>query len=403
MSSITKGNLSSTDNTLAFPIHPSNKSRNDEFIAPQSTKQYLRQETRNSPQLKNSDTDKYLKSNHFQSTSIPDFITTNSAMNYSKFESSSNGFNNQRQPSQSDIRSDVDFYNKQAYKRALDQQVIEKELNRFEQKKANKISELETMSQYPFGRRTDPNNYLSYDNSRYSQLNSYQPDFKYQAPFYRDETLHRLDKNNIIEKPNSLSADTPPYDPIKHRNGFQEGYNYNPWGRPGGGAPLIDPNTGRKYTKITGQLGYDQIGLSNEERLKLLKTRPLTLEEQKYDMGVEKERKRHENEVYKARAGDVATWITDLESARRVHLSTNNGAHLQITNVTRDKINLESVRRSQNDKALIYHNELGQQMEEKNRQTKLFKLKDDVAGIEHTRKWDDWVCFLNKTIIIYFY
>jgi len=246
------------------------------------------------------------------------------------------------------------------------------------------------MSQYPFGRRTDPNNYLSYDNSRYSQLNSYQPDFKYQAPFYRDETLHRLDKNNIIEKPNSLSADTPPYDPIKHRNGFQEGYNYNPWGRPGGGAPLIDPNTGRKYTKITGQLGYDQIGLSNEERLKLLKTRPLTLEEQKYDMGVEKERKRHENEVYKARAGDVATWITDLESARRVHLSTNNGAHLQITNVTRDKINLESVRRSQNDKALIYHNELGQQMEEKNRQTKLFKLKDDVAGIEHTRKWDDW-------------
>jgi len=103
---------------------------------------------------------------------------------------------------------------------------------------------------------------------------------------------------------------------------------------------MIDPNTGRKYTKISGQLGYDQIGMSLDERAKIVRYRPVTLEEQKYEMNIEKERKRQENESYKAKAGDVVTWITGLESARLVHLNSNKGAHLPVTNVTREKINL---------------------------------------------------------------
>ncbi len=164
------------------------------------------------------------------------------------------------------------------------------------------------------------------------------------------------------------------------------------WGKPGGGAPMIDPGTGRKYTKITGQLGWDQLGLSPDKRAEMARMRPATLEEQKYDMSIERERKRVENENYKARAGDVATWISALENARLTNLNNNNGAHLSVTNVTREKINLESVRR-QNDNAKTYHDELAKQLEERNRQTKLHKLKDDVAGIEHTKKWDDWVFF----------
>ena len=153
---------------------------------------------------------------------------------------------------------------------------------------------------------------------------------------------------------------------------------------------MIDPDTGRKYTKITGQLGWDQMGMSNEQRADLARMRPTALEEQKYDINVERERKRVEKEVYKARAGDVATWISALENTRLTNLNTINGAHLPVTNVTRDKINLESVRR-QNENAKLYHDELGKQLEERTRQMKLHKLKDDVAGIEHTKKWDDWV------------
>lgn len=154
---------------------------------------------------------------------------------------------------------------------------------------------------------------------------------------------------------------------------------------------MIDPNTGRKFTKYSGQVWYDTIGLSPDDRAKLYadRNRPLTLEEQRREVEVEKQRKREEEAVYKSRAGDVATWITEIENQRK----KNNvyGAHLLHTNVTREKINLEYARRNVKPETRSYHDELGVQLEERHRNNKLHKLKDDVAGIEHTRKWDDWV------------
>jgi hypothetical protein len=233
---IIKGNSSSIDNTLAFPIKPikieQSKNIQDEFnsqflIKPLSrTSMYSLNENQPSIQNNNgfqtagnkySNTDKYLKTNqNFESTSIHNFSANNNT-NFEKFESSSTGFNqnqpilNHRSPSQNSIRYDVDFYNKQAYKNALDQQVIEKELSKFEQKKANKKSELDLLSQYPFGRRTDPFTYLT--DKTYYQSNQFYQDYDLgKTPFYREEpSLPKLNKNTIIEKPNSLSADIPPY------------------------------------------------------------------------------------------------------------------------------------------------------------------------------------------------
>lgn len=85
----------------------------------------------------------------------------------------------------------------------------------------------------------------------------------------------------------------------------------------------------------------------------------------------------------------MATWITEIEKMRNMY--RQHGAHLPHTNVTRDKINQEQARRFANMQAKNYHDELGIQLEEKHRNKLLFKLKEDVAGIEHTRKWDDWV------------
>src|SRR5207253_703177 len=110
-----------------------------------------------------------------------------------------------------------------------------------------------------------------------------------------------------------------------------------------------------------------------------------TLEEQKYEMESERQRKQFENDMYKSRGADVASWIKELEGQRK----RGSNAHLQHTNVTRDKINQEAARRHPTDKT--YHDELGMQQEERNRSNLLYKLKDDVAGIEHTKKWDDWV------------
>lgn len=156
---------------------------------------------------------------------------------------------------------------------------------------------------------------------------------------------------------------------------------------------MIDPSTGKKFTKYTGQVWYDTIGLSPDERAKLYadKNRPLTLEEQKNEMEIEKQRRRYEEASYKSRTGDLATWISDLEN-QRLNKIAHGGAHLNHTNVTREKINLEYARKNNiNESTKIYHDELGQQLEERHRQNKLYKLKEDVAGIEHAKKWDDWV------------
>lgn len=79
-----------------------------------------------------------------------------------------------------------------------------------------------------------------------------------------------------------------------------------------------------------------------------------------------------------------------FENQRKEHQNSNYGAHLTHTNVTRDKVDQEAARRY-NSNAKSYHSDLDRQLEERNRQNKLSKLKEDVAGIEHTKKWNDLV------------
>lgn len=151
--------------------------------------------------------------------------------------------NNDPNEPRRDIRFDVDMTNKQAYKRALDQQVAEKEIMKYNFEKEKIKSERDSLKQYPFGRRTD-----------LSSLVMPVPDevpAPYEPSFYNNNTraampsnpleqpMRFLNKDNIVEKPNSLSADIPPYDPIKHRNGFHQGFDYDPWGKPGGGGKYI--------------------------------------------------------------------------------------------------------------------------------------------------------------------
>jgi hypothetical protein len=51
------------------------------------------------------------------------------------------------------------------------------------------------------------------------------------------------------------------YDPHKDKksafNVVYETNVYNPWGKPGGGAPKLNPNTGQLQTKIVGTLHWN--------------------------------------------------------------------------------------------------------------------------------------------------
>lgn len=151
--------------------------------------------------------------------------------------------NNSNEVKSRDIRFDVDHTNKQAYKRALDQQVAEKEIMKYNEQKAKLRSERDVIKQYPFGRRTDLSTMVGpvpddvpapYEPSFYNNNtrglapNGGGGGFGGMPGNPLDQPMRFLNKDNIVEKPNSLSADIPPYDPIKHRNGFHQGFNYDP-------------------------------------------------------------------------------------------------------------------------------------------------------------------------------
>ena len=101
-------------------------------------------------------------------------------------------------------------------------------------------------------------------------------------------------------------------------------------------------------------------------------------------MEKEKQRRESERADYKSRTGaDVASWFTYLENQKK-KIQASQGVHLATTIVTQQ-------RNFKNEAARVYHQELAQQMEERNRSNQLHKLKDDVAGIEHGKKWDQMV------------
>ena len=333
-------------------------------------------------------TDTYFPSNTNSNKPSYSYNEEPSLLNYSSFVR--NDAPTQYQPS-----SYQDNYPKNGPPRSpLDTLVAEKsdqEVDRFLDEKNRQRMEQELFDQkYPLAKRNSIINDLKRSKPD-SMTTTYNSSYQALTPG-QGNVFPRLSKDMIVEKPNSLSADVPPYDPIKYKNGFPQGYNYDPWGKPGGGAPLIDPTTGRKFTKISGQVWYDTLGMSPDDRARayLDKNRPLTLEEQKYEMELEKERRRYDEAVYKSRAGDVATWINDLENTRAKAVRQN--AHLAHTNVTRDKINVEYARRANlNESTKAYHDELQSQLEEREREHKLHKLRDNIAGIEHVKRWDDWV------------
>lgn len=191
----------------------------------------------------NNNTDQYLKSQQ-QQQPMDQFSYGDSQQMMNMNNNNNNNDVNKLNSPRRDIRSDVDIMNKQAYKRALDQQVAEKEVMKYKQEKDKIRSEIDSIKQYPFGRRTDPSSYINNDSNMMNNnmtnsdmfihnQPSYEPSFVNQYP---QETMNQLqqppmrqqNKDNIVEKPNSLNADIPPYDPIKHRNGFHQGYNYDP-------------------------------------------------------------------------------------------------------------------------------------------------------------------------------
>lgn len=212
---ITKSNISSSDNPLAYP-------NLDYFKRP------LAQQT-NYPQsaqsAKESLGGQIYGQNEFHQDFRLDLPTQYSLEAYKKSPDPSNDFLSQQNFQDFSQINDPEIYlkrepdivtPKQAYRKALDQQVAEKEHLKINSEKQR--IEQDAIQNFSFSRRNENIN-------EYNQVPNYQPSFSNKL---LEEPHLRLNKDNIIEKPNSLVADLPSYDPVKHRNGYHQGYNYDP-------------------------------------------------------------------------------------------------------------------------------------------------------------------------------
>lgn len=89
---------------------------------------------------------------------------------------------------------------------------MEEKLNKNAYERVAKQNEAQIINNYPFGQRTDPSTYLNHNNTR---LNSYQMGNQpngHPIDYRQSQNQeHKFNKNNIVEKPNSLNNDMPSY------------------------------------------------------------------------------------------------------------------------------------------------------------------------------------------------
>ncbi|CAF3661866.1 unnamed protein product [Rotaria sp. Silwood1] len=156
---------------------------------------------------------------------------------------------------------------------------------------------------------------------------------------------------------------------------------YDPWGRPGGGAPLIHQPTGQKFTRYSGSL---QDKLNSVGPLGFYRRQYVdNIDEQKRDLELEQRRRQQQEMEHRSNAGDTAEWISQLESGRyplKLHLPT--------TQTTREYIGARGRYRDEESRSL--HNDLVRQAEERYQNQQINRYQNSLAELQHTEVQNSW-------------
>lgn len=131
-----------------------------------------------------------------------------------------------------------DLYSPRTRSQQLEQ--TSRDIDLMQNDRNNLRNELDSLSQYPFARRFDPQQSgFTKAESNYNQV-SYPPEASMYNPVpqygrfletrgaYDGSGDYKLNRDRIVENPNSIHVDVPPYDPIKHKSGYHQGFDYNP-------------------------------------------------------------------------------------------------------------------------------------------------------------------------------
>ncbi|CAF1297142.1 unnamed protein product [Adineta ricciae] len=157
---------------------------------------------------------------------------------------------------------------------------------------------------------------------------------------------------------------------------------YEPWGRPGAGAPLIHQQTGQKFTRYAGSL---------EDKLNTVG--PLSLYrdqyhgnilDQKHDMEVQKTRREQEKRERRLNPGETAAdWISQLEGS---HYPLK--FHKPTTKTTRHFTGTHDPYSAED--ANLFRSELSRQTEERARLEQIARYENNLADLQHTEVQNSW-------------
>ncbi|UJR08592.1 hypothetical protein I4U23_012851 [Adineta vaga] len=157
---------------------------------------------------------------------------------------------------------------------------------------------------------------------------------------------------------------------------------YEPWGRPGAGAPLIHQETGQKFTRYAGTL---------EDKLNTVGPLSFYREQyngnifdQKRDIEIEKTRRQQEKQERRLNPGETAAdWISQLEGS---HYPLK--FHKPTTKTTRHYTGTHDPYSA--EESQTFRNELSRQTQERARQLQIARYEDNLADLCHTEVQNSW-------------
>ncbi|CAF0962744.1 unnamed protein product [Adineta steineri] len=233
-----------------------------------------------------------------------------------------------------------------------------------------------------------------YDNHpQYPVYSSTQP-----QPSNTNFDFQRFYEPGNLSNPNGTSISTSQstkgdvHDPFSSYDPNKEGQNafnsipqqdlYDPWGRPGAGAPLVHASTGQKFTRYsgslqdkqhrTGPLGYHQVQYIHH------------IEDQKRDAEPEQTRRQQEDIDRRSNTSRTADWNNNFN---KINYPTKFQS--PSTETPREKFIDTRARHRSEDKRVLY-GDLIQQAEERARLQKLSRRENSLAELQHTVAMNNW-------------
>ncbi|CAB3982284.1 Hypothetical predicted protein [Paramuricea clavata] len=167
-----------------------------------------------------------------------------------------------------------------------------------------------------------------------------------------------------------------------------KGSPYNPWGRPGAGAPLKDKQ-GNVMTNTTGKLANDNMGSSAQLKRDPVRKKEYlkSLEQQHQELEVLREEERT-NYMKPDRVG-VVNWLRQGKVGQPNYDSQTKEIRANpkaTSDVTREKL---QIRRLINDNSKCYYDDLQEMADERNRRRQIDRAKERELSFDHIKTMND--------------